>query len=165
MADTHPSPQYLVDSRALLKRTLCHHLCPHFFHVQHERVQRFLDVRLLLIYNDDQTTENDNIISRVRPLACVLILSGIMGDGGGGRERQVTALLLLLLLPWLLLFWTVSWCFEPSAQEEFLPWSFCGLQIKRKSSTRNVRHARVCVSVCIFGDFVRDEFYLKKNIF
>lgn len=45
----YPSAQDLVDGCALLQRALSHHLGPHLLHVQHERIERLLDVGLLLL--------------------------------------------------------------------------------------------------------------------
>ena len=47
----YPSSENLVDGSALFERALGHHLCPHLLHVKHERVQRFLDMRLLFFYS------------------------------------------------------------------------------------------------------------------
>lgn len=47
---THPSAENLVDGRRLLQRTLGHDLGPHFLHVQHESVERFLYMRLLVLF-------------------------------------------------------------------------------------------------------------------
>lgn len=47
---TYPSPQDLVDGRAFFQRALGHDLCPHFLHIQHECVKRFLYVGLLLFF-------------------------------------------------------------------------------------------------------------------
>lgn len=47
---THPSSQYLVDGRRLLEGALRDHLRPHLLHVQHEGIQRLLDVRLLVLF-------------------------------------------------------------------------------------------------------------------
>lgn len=44
---TYPSAQDLVDGGALLERAFSHHVSAHLLHVQHERVQRLLDVRPL----------------------------------------------------------------------------------------------------------------------
>lgn len=44
-----PPAQDLVDGRALLQRALGHDLRSHFLHIQHERIQRFLYVGLLLL--------------------------------------------------------------------------------------------------------------------
>jgi hypothetical protein len=57
LVSTHPSAQYLVDSCALLKRAFRHHLGPHLLHIQHEGIQWFLDVRLLLVWNETQITD------------------------------------------------------------------------------------------------------------
>lgn len=45
----YPPAQDLVDGCALLQRALGHHLGPHLLHVQHEGVERLLDVGLLLL--------------------------------------------------------------------------------------------------------------------
>lgn len=45
----YPPPEDLVDGGAFLQCTLCHHLGPHFLHVEHEGVQRLLYVHLLLL--------------------------------------------------------------------------------------------------------------------
>lgn len=47
---TYPPPQDLVDGRTFFQRALRHDLCPHFLHIQHERVKRFLYVGLLLFF-------------------------------------------------------------------------------------------------------------------
>lgn len=52
--ETHPPAEYLVDGRALLQRTLRNHLRPHLLHVQHEGVQGLLDVRLFLVWRQQQ---------------------------------------------------------------------------------------------------------------
>ena len=44
---SYPPSENLVDGRRLLQRALRHDLGPHLLHVEHERVQRLLDVRLL----------------------------------------------------------------------------------------------------------------------
>ena len=46
---THPPPEDLVDGCGLLEGALGLHHRPHLLHVQHEGVQRLLDVRLLLL--------------------------------------------------------------------------------------------------------------------
>lgn len=46
----YPLSQDLVDGGALLHVTLGHHFGPLFPHVQHERVQRFLDVKPLVVF-------------------------------------------------------------------------------------------------------------------
>lgn len=47
---TYPSPQDLVDGGTFFQRALGHDLGPHFLHIQHERVKRFLYVGLLLFF-------------------------------------------------------------------------------------------------------------------
>ena len=44
---SYPPAEDLVDGGGLLERALGLHHRPHLLHVQHERVQRLLDVRLL----------------------------------------------------------------------------------------------------------------------
>jgi len=44
-----PPTQYLIDCGGLLERALCLHHRPHLLHVQHEGVERLLDVGLLLL--------------------------------------------------------------------------------------------------------------------
>jgi hypothetical protein len=46
---TDPSTEDLVDGGGFLERALRLHHGPHLLHVEHERVQRLLDVRLLRI--------------------------------------------------------------------------------------------------------------------
>lgn len=46
---TYPPPQDLVDGSAFLQCALSHHLGPHFLHVEHEGIQRFLYVDLFLL--------------------------------------------------------------------------------------------------------------------
>ena len=45
----YPSAEDLVDGRRLLERALGLNDGPHLLHVEHERVQRLLDVRLLVV--------------------------------------------------------------------------------------------------------------------
>lgn len=45
---TYPPPQDLVDGSTFLQCALSHHLSPHFLHVEHEGIQRFLYVDLFL---------------------------------------------------------------------------------------------------------------------
>lgn len=45
----YPPAQDLVDGSALLQRALGHHLGPHLLHVQHEGIERLLDVGFLLL--------------------------------------------------------------------------------------------------------------------
>ena len=47
---SHPSSEDLVDGRRLLQGALGLNDRPHLLHVEHERVQRLLDVRLLLLH-------------------------------------------------------------------------------------------------------------------
>lgn len=42
---TYPSAKNLVDSCAFFQSTLCYNVRSHFFHVQHESIQRFLNMR------------------------------------------------------------------------------------------------------------------------
>lgn len=46
---TYPSSKDLVDGGALFQSALCHYFGSHLLHIQHERVQRFLDMRLLVL--------------------------------------------------------------------------------------------------------------------
>lgn len=46
---SYPSPKDLVNRSALFQSALCDYLGPHFLHVQHESVERLLDVRLLIL--------------------------------------------------------------------------------------------------------------------
>jgi hypothetical protein len=55
---TYPPSEDLVDGRALLQRALGHHFGTHLLHVQHERVQRFLYVRLLFFYKQKQSRQD-----------------------------------------------------------------------------------------------------------
>ena len=50
MKIAHLPAKYLVDGCTFLERALRHHLGPHLLHVQHERVQRLLDVRFLFAF-------------------------------------------------------------------------------------------------------------------
>jgi hypothetical protein len=47
--EAYPSAEDLVDGGALFERAFGYHFGPHLLHVEHERVQRLLDVRLLLL--------------------------------------------------------------------------------------------------------------------
>ena len=55
---TNLPAQDLVDGGAFFERALRHHLGPHLLHVQHEGVQRLLDVRLFLCNTTNSTTIN-----------------------------------------------------------------------------------------------------------
>ena len=44
--EAYPSAEDLVDGGALFERAFGYHFGPHLLHVEHERVQRLLDVRL-----------------------------------------------------------------------------------------------------------------------
>lgn len=45
----YPSSEDLVDGSALFQGALCHHFGSHLLHVEHEGVQRLLDMRLLVL--------------------------------------------------------------------------------------------------------------------
>lgn len=45
----YPPAQDLVDGSTFLQRALGHHLGPHLLHVQHEGIERLLDVGFLLL--------------------------------------------------------------------------------------------------------------------
>ena len=53
---TNLPTQDLVDGSAFFERALRHHLSAHLLHVQHEGVQRLLDVRLFLCNIINTTT-------------------------------------------------------------------------------------------------------------
>lgn len=44
-SDTYPPPEDLIDRGALLQRAFGHHIGAHLFHIQHESVKGFLNVR------------------------------------------------------------------------------------------------------------------------
>jgi len=47
---TYPSSKDLVDGSALLQSALCHYFGSHLLHIQHESIQRFLDMRPLVLF-------------------------------------------------------------------------------------------------------------------
>lgn len=47
---THPSSEDLIDGGALFQSALCHYFGSHLLHIQHESVQRFLDVGLFVLF-------------------------------------------------------------------------------------------------------------------
>lgn len=47
---TYPSSKDLVDGSALFQSALCHYFGSHLLHIQHESIQRFLDVRPLVLF-------------------------------------------------------------------------------------------------------------------
>lgn len=46
----YPSSKNLVDGSALFQSALCHYFGSHLLHIQHESIQRFLDMRLLVLF-------------------------------------------------------------------------------------------------------------------
>lgn len=46
----YPSSKDLVDGSALFQSALCHYFGSHLLHIQHESIQRFLDMRLLVLF-------------------------------------------------------------------------------------------------------------------
>lgn len=50
VCNIYPSSKDLVDGSALFQGALCHHFGSHLLHIQHESVQRFLDMRLLVLF-------------------------------------------------------------------------------------------------------------------
>lgn len=46
---TYPSSKDLVDGGALFQSALCHYFGSHLLHIQHERIQGFLDMRPLVL--------------------------------------------------------------------------------------------------------------------
>lgn len=47
---THPPTKDLIDGGALFQSALCHYFGSHLLHIQHESVQRFLDVGLFVLF-------------------------------------------------------------------------------------------------------------------
>lgn len=47
---TYPSSEDLVDGSALFQSALGHHFGSHLLHIQHESIQRFLDMRPLVLF-------------------------------------------------------------------------------------------------------------------
>ncbi len=47
---TYPSSKDLVDGSALFQSALCHYFGSHLLHIQHESIQRFLDMRPLVLF-------------------------------------------------------------------------------------------------------------------
>lgn len=60
LGSTYPSAQYLVDSCTLFECALSHHLGSHLLHIQHECIQRFLDVWLFFVCNKKQSLLNSS---------------------------------------------------------------------------------------------------------
>lgn len=47
---TYPSSKDLVDGGTLFQSALCHYFGSHLLHIQHESIQRFLDMRLFVLF-------------------------------------------------------------------------------------------------------------------